>query len=377
LVANAETRLYFVDYLRAAIITLVILHHVAVIYVANIPFYYVEPNTDALTFYILIFFVLFNQAWFMGLFFLLSGYFTPSSFDRKGPKSFLKDRLVRLGIPLLIFSFVLNPLMLYIGVPRIPAAFLAKAGYTLPPLTWQNYPMFIGFGPLWFIAMLLVFDFGYAAWRVASKKMAERKAHDYPSITYRTVAIFILLLAAASYLIRIIVPMGRTILNFPTISYLPQYISFFLIGVIAFHNDWLRKLSSSMAKRVCIVALLATCILFPLSLSGEHFLGNGYWQSGVYALWDSIFAVGVSMGLIVLFRRFYDVPGRFWQFLSQHYYTVYIIHIPIIVPLAALVLSRISIEPLLKFGLAAVVTVPICWGTAYLIRKIPFVDKVL
>jgi glucan biosynthesis protein C len=373
---NIQTRLFFIDYLRAAIITLVILHHVAVIYAANIPFYYVEPNPDILAYVVLVIFEVFNQAWFMGLFFMLSGYFSPSSFDRKGPRLFIKDRLIRLGIPLLIFSFVLNPLTFFIGVPHIPAELLAKFGISLP-LTWQNYPKFIGFGPLWFIAMLLVFDFGYAAWRVASKKMKARTEHGYPSLTYRKIALFILLLAAASYLTRIIVPMGHFVSYFPTLSYLPQYVSFFLIGVIAFHHDWFKILSSSMATRVFIVALIATGILFPLSLPGEHFLGNGNWQSAVYALWDSTFAVGMSMGLIVLFRRFFDAPGRFWRFLSQHSYTVYVIHIPIVVALAALVLSRISLEALLKFGLAVVVAVPLCWGAAYIIRKLPFFDRVL
>jgi fucose 4-O-acetylase-like acetyltransferase len=32
----------------------------------------------------------------MGFFFLISGYFTPGSFERKGLRSFLKDRLIRL-----------------------------------------------------------------------------------------------------------------------------------------------------------------------------------------------------------------------------------------------------------------------------------------
>ncbi len=39
----------------------------------------------------------------MGCLFLISGYFTPGSYDRKGPKRFPKDRLLHLGIPLLVF----------------------------------------------------------------------------------------------------------------------------------------------------------------------------------------------------------------------------------------------------------------------------------
>lgn len=46
----------------------------------------------------------------MGAFFLLAGYFIPGSYDRKGTGPFIKDRLIRLGIPMLVFYFVLNPL---------------------------------------------------------------------------------------------------------------------------------------------------------------------------------------------------------------------------------------------------------------------------
>ena len=104
-------RLFYIDHLRAALVALVVLHHVALVYGAGAPFYYVEPPlNNPLAYLALLVFVLFNQAWFMGALFLLAGYFTPGSFDKKGPGYFLKGRLFRLGIPLLIFYFVLGPL---------------------------------------------------------------------------------------------------------------------------------------------------------------------------------------------------------------------------------------------------------------------------
>jgi glucan biosynthesis protein C len=36
-------RLVFADHLKAALVILVMLHHIAVIYAGNSPFYYVEP----------------------------------------------------------------------------------------------------------------------------------------------------------------------------------------------------------------------------------------------------------------------------------------------------------------------------------------------
>ncbi len=161
-------RLVFVDHLRVALTILVVLHHLSVIYAANYPFYYLEPAYgDVAALVILVLFQLFNQAYFMGFFFLLSGYFVPGSFDRKGPRLFLRDRLLRLGIPLLVFTFVLNPIA-WIGIYQMPVE-LTKI---TTPFTWQQYPKLIGIGPLWFVVMLLVFDFGYAAVRVVAGSLA-------------------------------------------------------------------------------------------------------------------------------------------------------------------------------------------------------------
>jgi fucose 4-O-acetylase-like acetyltransferase len=155
--AQVRNRLFFVDNLRAMLMILVVLHHLAVIYGANTPFYYMEPAyQDILALLVLVIFQLINQAYFMGFFFLISGYFTPGSFDHKGPASFLKDRLLRLGIPTLVFMFVLNPIA-SIGIYQMPASL---TGITTP-LTWQQYPKLIGFGLMWFAIMLLIFDIGY------------------------------------------------------------------------------------------------------------------------------------------------------------------------------------------------------------------------
>ena len=165
---KATGRLFFVDNLRSVLIVLVILHHLSVIYAANTPFYYLEPpHQDTLALIVLVLFQLINQAYFMGLFFLISGYFTPGSFDHKGASLFLKDRLIRLGIPTLIFMFMLSPIA-SIGIYQMPANL---TGITTP-LTWQQYPGLIGIGPMWFAVMLLVFDFSYAAWKMATRNRA-------------------------------------------------------------------------------------------------------------------------------------------------------------------------------------------------------------
>lgn len=377
------SRLLFIDNWRSALIILVVLHHLALVYGAGAPFYYVEPPVnDPLAFMVLLVFILVNQSWFMGAFFLMSGYFTPGSFERKGPGAFLKDRLLRFGIPLVVFIFVLNPIA-SIGFWQMPASL---TGITTP-LTWQQYPHLLGIGPLWFIAMLLIFDFGYAAWRMLTRNRTSYSMSKSSLPSYLLIGVFILALALVSYLVRIVVPMGKDVLGFPTLSYLPQYLSLFVLGTVASRHNWFRTLPSSMGLVGFVTALAAGVLLFPLAFSGHlfsleltpaltNFTGNGQWQSAVYVLWDSTFAVGMCLGVITLFRRFFNGQGRFGRFLSQHSYTVYVIHIPIVVFLAV-ALRGIDLEPLLKFGMAAVITVPTCFAIAYMVRKIPLASRIL
>jgi Acyltransferase family len=375
-------RLFFIDHLRAALVVLVVLHHVALVYGAAAPFYYVEPPTNApLTFLALLVFVLFNQAWFMGALFLIAGYFTPGSFERKGPGPFLQGRLLRLGVPLVIFFFVLNPISAT-GYWQMPSSL---TGIT-SPLTWQAYPFLLGMGPMWFVAMLLVFDFGYAAWRRLTGNRAPAPVEQASFPSYLRMGVFILALALASYLTRIVVPLGKDVLGFPTLAYLPQYLSFFVIGIVASHRDWFRNFPRSMGVVGIVTAVVVTAFLFPLALSGRlfsfvvaepvGFVGNGHWQSAVYVLWDSIFAVGLCLGAISLFRRFFNGQGRLGSFLSQHSYAVYFIHTPIVV-FAAIALKGLQIAPMLKFGLVAVIAVPACFAAAFILRRMPFAARIL
>jgi peptidoglycan/LPS O-acetylase OafA/YrhL len=380
--AGTTFRLFFIDHMRAALIILVVLHHVALVYGAGAPFYYVEPPfNDPLAFLVLLVFALFNQAWFMGALFLIAGYFTPGSFNRKGSGSFLKGRLVRLGIPLILFIFVLGPIS-SIGYWQMPASLTGITN----PLTWQAYPFLLGMGPMWFVALLLIFDFGYAAWRWLARNRTSSSMRDPSPPSYLGIAFFILALALASYLVRIAVPMGKEVLDFPTLAYLPQYLGFFILGTIAFRRNWFRNLPSSMGVVGFVTALVAAVFLFPLALSGRlfsfdlteaaDFVGNGTWQSAVYALWDSAFAVGMCLAAITFFRRYFDAESGFGRFLSQQSYAVYLIHIPIIV-FIAVAMKGIQLGPFLKFGLVAVVAVPTCFAVAYLIRKIPYVSRVI
>jgi glucan biosynthesis protein C len=377
----STSRLVYLDHLRAALVILVVLHHVAMVYGGIPPFYYLEPPTgDTLAGLASLGFVLLNQAWFMGAFFLLAGYFTPGSFDRRGPTSFLGGRLLRLGIPLLVFALVLNPLSV-------------SSGFFLPgelgPLTRDTFSYIdsIGMGPMWFVAMLLIFSFGYVLWRglAEGRGLASTNHHLVPG--YGKIAAFVVLLAVASYLMRMWIPIGRELAGFPTLSYFPQYLSLFAVGALAYRRNWLRSLPATWAWCGLASAVAASVILFPLAFSGDMFsldltaalgnaMGDGHWQSAVYALWDSVFAIGVCLHLVALLSALPRRNRPRVTRLAGHSYAVYIIHIPVVVFLAVAA-QGVELGPLAKFGVISAIAVPLCFVIAWLVRKIPLIAKVV
>ena len=374
------SRLHYIDHLRAALVTLVVLHHVALVYGASAPFYYVEPPfTDATGFRWLLVFVLANQGWFMGAFFLLAGYFTPGAFDRKGSGAFLRDRIVRLGIPLAVYVFLLNPLA-ELAAWLMPEDLTGLAGSA----TWSDYPDLIGLGPLWFVAMLLVFSFGYAGYKSLAGGSGRTPAR-MPG--YAAIAVFAAVLAGVSYGWRMVVPLGEFVWQFPTLAYLPQYLSFFVLGALAYRKDWLATLTAAKGAFGALFAAAAAVFLFPLAFSGEMFslevtealdnaMGDGTWQSAVYAAWDSIFAVGLVLASIVAFRAVAKRKNAFGTFLAKHSYAVYVIHIPVVV-YGAYLMRSIELGAIAKAGVVAAVVVPACFLIAFAVRSVPGVKRIL
>ncbi|MFI6600525.1 acyltransferase family protein [Nonomuraea sp. NPDC050536] len=357
----SPSRMWFVDNLRIVLTALVVLHHIAVTYSGLPLWYYTEKPTSAAVGTGLTVFLLVNQAWFMGAFFLLAGYFTPGSYDRKGPRAFLRDRLIRLGIPLVTFYFVLNPI-LYVGSYH--------GGSIL-----DAYLHTIGAGPLWFVLALLVFDGSYAAFRLVTRKRRTPRPLTYPMVIG-----FVLALALVTYALRIAIPIGFwvPVVDFPTSAYLPQYVSFFVLGTVAYRRGWFHATSARMGWAGLGMAIGATLVFLPLALSGgiSAWVGHGTLSSLFYALWDSTFAVGIVLALLTFFRRRFNTQGPLRRYLSHHVFTVYVIHAFVVIA-AGYALSALDLPTPAKFAIAAVVVLPACFALAGPIRRLPGVRRVL
>ena len=98
-----------------------------------------------------------NDSYFMPLMFFVSGLFVWRSLLRKGAGVYLRDRLVRLGIPFVVALFFLIPLAYYPAQLTVELVYGGDTSY----LDFWSHMVRSGFttaGPLWFLWVLLVFD---------------------------------------------------------------------------------------------------------------------------------------------------------------------------------------------------------------------------
>ena len=220
--APQKARLLFIDNLRILLICMVLVVHLDDTYGAIGSWYYHDPATNMLTGVLLTIPNAIGMASGMGFFFLLAGYFTPGSYDRKGPRSFLRDRLVRLGIPVLIYSLLLDPLVVYIAEGLHGSYWSFYANY-LPQVRGVT-------GPAWFIALLLLFSLVYAAWRGLTRHRTQTTARTGKLPSYRAIFGFIFALGLVTFVVRIWWPAGWIFLplNVP-VGYLPQYMSLYIL----------------------------------------------------------------------------------------------------------------------------------------------------
>ena len=377
-------RLPFIDNLRILLICGVLVNHLNCTYGAIGAWEYHDPATNLLTGVLLSILNGILMACGMGIFFLLAGYFTPGSYDRKGGASFVPDRLVRLGLPLLLYDLLIQPLVVYLA-GGLPGSYWSFYGAYLLQVRGVD-------GVVWFLAVLLLFDLLYAGWRglARSRRSASATSGTLPGSL--AIAGFICALGLVTFVVRIWWPAGWVLQLLPglKVGYLPQYASCYILGLVASRRTWFFKLTPRMARDWSLIAGLSTLIFVGLAFSsmmqeagaagaqqaGYAIAGGFNWLALSYALWEAIMVVGMSIGLLVLFRERWNHQGNLARSLAPTVYTVYLIHAPVLIGFAY-AFHVVALYPLLKWGIAVFITLPLCFLISGLIRKIPLVNRVL
>ena len=373
-------RLVFLDNLRVFLTILVVAHHAAQPYGptgGTWPIFNPERATILGAFFAV------NAAFFMGLFFFISGYLLPAAYARKGARQFLVTRFRRLGIPLIFFSLVVFPLVLY----RLQGASESFVTFIL-----QAYiqPLRLEVAHLWFLVHLLVYAICYVWWQQLhpTGKLSETTPQKNVSVPgHSSIVVYLLGLTAVTFMVRIVYPIDRWVQLFgliPTeIAHLPQYASLFVLGIVAQRYNWLRRMDTLQGVVWLSIGLTAAGLRYGYEIGrARHWLvdvieGGGLdWRSALWSGWEATICVGLCIGLLTLFRKKLDFQNKILRILADNAYMVYLIHLLLILYLQFMI-DSISIGPLGKFGIVTLAGLPLCFGCSMLLRRISFVRWVV
>jgi peptidoglycan/LPS O-acetylase OafA/YrhL len=363
---------YYIDRLRSVMTVLVILHHTAITYGAIGGWFWheVQPSRT-LSGILLVLFCTTNQAYFMGFFFLLAGYFTPASLDRKGYWKFILDRFIRLGIPILAFGLILGPLT--------AALVTAAQGDGFWPTwlaLWHRKEFIVG--PLWFAEALLTFSL----WFVLIRRIVgpqpgsalTAKAEPSPVPSWRAWLVGALIVGGSALAIRQVFPIGTSLFG-----YWVMYVFLFIMGIRAKRRNWLAQLNWKNARPWVVIAFIVwpTLPLGWVLAGGKANFNTGLsWAAFLYAFWEPFVAWGLIAAWLLVFRERMNRPSAFWDWLNRRAYAVYIIHPPVLVGIA-LLLHGWTAPALVKFAAVGSLACVATWLLADPFVRLPGVRRVV
>src|SRR4051812_3324521 len=378
---KAKSRNAALDHARTFLTLVVLLHH------AVIPYTYFG-HTDPTSFLGFDGIVLATDSFFMAMFFFLSGLFVWSGLAHKTTLQFLRDRLLRLGLPFLVAALTVIPLAYYaIELRANPdTSFSAFWWKTVTVGPWPS-------GPIWFIWVLLTFDTSAALLYRVSPRLLEpinrlsQRAFEHPRDFFFVFLGITGLLYIPSRLFfgpshwfefgPLSVQASRVLL----------YAAYFYVGAGIGSANVERGLLASegqMSQRGLgawiVVTIVPYALLWVLITIKREVLGNPpvlpHWYEGAYGFLFVIFSAAMMFAILSYFlnnrRSEFSVLDR----MQADAYGMFLVHYPIVLWIQYW-LFDLGLPAVAKATIAFLGTVLLSWGATWLLRQIPGAKNVL
>jgi Acyltransferase family len=377
---KAKTRNLSLDRARTFLTLVVLLHH------AVIPYTYFG-HTDPKSWIGFDCIVLATDSFFMAMFFFLSGLFVWPGIARKGPNNYLRDRLIRLGIPFVICAFTIIPLAYYaIELRRDPD--ISFAAFWWKTVTVGPWPS----GPIWFLWVLLGFDVVACLLYRLSPNLLDPinrlslYGHDRPAEFFAvmfavTAALYIpgrIHFGAGSWFEfgPFSVQHGRVLL----------YATYFFFGAGIGARNFDRGLLAADGRLAqhtfgwMILALVPYCLMWVLIYIKREILGNPvrlpHWYEGIYGFFFAAFSVAILFLIMAYFLRFKQSDRSLLDPMQADAYGMFLVHYPIVLWLQYW-LFDFELPAIVKAAIAFVLTVVLSWTATAALRRIPGATHVL
>jgi peptidoglycan/LPS O-acetylase OafA/YrhL len=276
--------------------------------------------------------------------------------------AFLGDRAIRLGVPVLVFGFLLGPLTVTLAS--------APAGEILLDTVARVLRGRFILGPLWFPAALLIFSVALAFSPV--RGVAHRNVPPFAHWLGLACAT-----GLAALLIRQVVPVGAMVAGFQ-LGYFASYVALFAVGVQAGRNGWLDRLPRRSLWLAMTVGLVALPILpvALLSTDAPRFETSFSPAAIVYAFWEPFVALGAIAALISWSQRRGNRAAAFWAWAAANSYGAFILHAPILVAVSR-AMDAVGVPHAVALPFSIVTTAFVAFGLTAILRRSARVRRVV
>lgn len=313
----------------------------------------------------------------MGLFFLMAGLLTPGSLARKGTRRFARDRLVRLGIPLAVWTLALWPAVVFVA-HRVAGE--SASYWTM----FMNAEPFLDTGPMWFVEVLLIYSLGYAAWRHwRARGTPASDAERRTPVTGRTLVLVAAALSLTTILVRLVFPFDGHQIGELQLWQWPQYLALFGLGIVAARHGGLEPVPDRIRRRCGAVALVGITTLFAL-LGAVVAAGmeppdpftdlRMHWAPLVLSAIEGPLAVGASVWLLGTAQRRFDRSTR--PALARSAYGAFILQGPVLIGIA-LALRPLDLPAEIKALIVACAGIVAAFAAAWLLVSRTRVGRIL
>jgi glucans biosynthesis protein C len=314
----------------------------------------------------------------MQLMFFLSGLFVWPSLMRKGAATFIRDRVLRLGVPFVAGVFLLMPVA-YFPVYRVSAVDPSWSGFWSHWIALPFWPS----GPIWFLWFILVLNVVAAGlyWRAprAGELLGQLSAYagNHPERFFITLVI----VSAAVYwpLAALFEPWQWVELGPFAIqpSLAPQYAVYFLAGVAAGAHGIDRGplRSDAMLARCWALWLVGAFAAFLLWLVPAALIVKGQDAAlpGLHIareLGVVLFAASACFASAASFLRFATMPRRIFGGISENAYGIYLFHYVFVI-WTQYALLNVAMHAFVKGAIVLSVTLALSWAASAGVSCIP------
>jgi Acyltransferase family len=331
--------------------------------------------------------VLANDSFFMAMFFFLSGLFVWPGLSHKAPLHFVRDRLLRLGLPFVIAALILIPIAYYAlalqnGSDESFATFWHKM-VTVGP--WPS-------GPVWFVWVLLAFDLTASLlYRVSSTLVFP--INKVSELGFSEPWRFWLLLVAVTE-IAYIPPLIHYGVNHwfqfgpfsVQASRVLLYASYFFIGAGVGCASMASGVLSpegqlpTMRWKWLFVTLLPYAGMWCMIFVKREILDNPpdlpWWYHLIYGTFFVLFSASIMLTILGFFLHDKSPGPNLLDRMQGEAYGMFLVHYPIVLWIQYF-LFDVGVPAIVKATIAFVLTVILSWGATAALRKIPGATRVL